>query len=190
MKTRNELYQYWLNPPAENTPAHYLKKKSSPFLVGLVREFLPDTRSRILEIGCNVGRNLNHLWNAKYMNLSGIEINPEAVRWMKKKYPSMTPSITVGAVEDCIDLIPMHDLIFSMAVFCHIHPDSSFIFKKIAERAGRFIITIEDEHNNSTRHTARNYKCVFGAFGFTQIKYCHNVTGMNCNYHARVLEKR
>ena len=67
----------------------------------------------ILEIGCNTGRNLNHLWQAGY-KLSIQKCDANSI-----------------------------DVIFTMAVLEHLHPDSRFLFKEIARVARKYVLAIE-----------------------------------------------
>ena len=73
-KTRDELHQFWRHPGegSMNLPIDYLQKgeERSQFLVELINGYV-EPNARILEIGCNVGRNLNYLFNAGYTELGG-----------------------------------------------------------------------------------------------------------------------
>jgi|GEM_PF-6432811 len=88
-KTRNELREYWRRPDSDNLPLGYLKgEERSRFLVELVNRY-SNSSSTILEIGCNVGRNLNHLFLAGFKQLAGIEISEDAVKLLREAYPEM-----------------------------------------------------------------------------------------------------
>ena len=52
------------------------------FLLKIADRFISKNDS-ILEIGCNVGRNLNALYLNGFRDLSGIEINERAIRILK-----------------------------------------------------------------------------------------------------------
>lgn len=60
------------------TSGHLLGGKRSEYLVSLVKQYVKPYSS-ILKLGCSVGSNLDQLWKAGYHNLSGVEINPEAL---------------------------------------------------------------------------------------------------------------
>ena len=79
MKTNKECKNYWKNPDdGKNNPEDYLNgNEKTQFLVDIVKKYI-DTEKSILEIGCNVGRNLNGLYENNYCNLTGIEINKKA----------------------------------------------------------------------------------------------------------------
>jgi len=54
----------------------------------------------ILEIGCNAGRNLNHLYNAGVHNLKGIEISQSAVNRLRENYHCLKDiDVDVGPAE-------------------------------------------------------------------------------------------
>ena len=133
--------------------------------MSLTQNYL-DKDGKILEIGCNSGRNLDFLYKHGYKNLNGIEINNDAVKLMKQEFPEMTScsSIHEGSVESIIPEMKSrsYDLVYTMAVFEHIHSDSNFIFEEVARIADKYIITIEDEKTTwSWRHFPRNYKEIF-----------------------------
>jgi len=128
MKTMNEIHNYWKNPDYKNHPIDYLKNggSRSKFLHDKIKNICKNTDS-ILEIGCNVGRNLNYLYENNFKNLVGIEINENAVEIMKENYAEMYNNILIkrGAAEDKLFEIENKsiDLIYTMAVLEHIHAD-------------------------------------------------------------------
>lgn len=100
----------------------------------------------LLEIGCNTGRNLNHLWQAGYHHLSGMEISEHAVKRMRVEYPALAEvPIEVGPAEVSIKRhAPKSvDVIFSMATLEHLHPESRYLFTEIARVARKYVLAIE-----------------------------------------------
>ena len=197
-KSKDELQKYWRNSDKMyNNPSGYLQGSSerSEYLVSLVKQYVkPDdsSSSSILELGSNVGRNLNRLWKAGYHNLSGVEINPEALKLMKQKFPDMQVMTYEGSIEDRIKELGEYDLIFTMAVLEHIHSDSEWIFSEIARKAKRYLITIEGEKKNvSELHFPRNYKNIFEGLGLQQVyeKHLSQKEGLNTNFYARVFSR-
>ena len=69
------------------------------------------------------------------------------------------------------------DVVYTMAVLMHIHPDSEFIFKEITRITKDRLIVIEDEKCISPRHFPRNYKSVFENLGMRQIYFNDKVPG-------------
>jgi len=196
-KNRKELFKYWISPnDGKNMPSEYLKNRErSIFLLNLVKKYIsPD--DRILEIGCNVGRNLNELFCAGFCNLSGIEISKDAIEMMKEVYPDIAEKIEIynGPAEGIIQHLEDNsfDLVFTMAVLEHIHTDSEFIFSHMARITEKILVTIEDERGLSWRHFPRNYKKIFERLGLSQIEEVSlrkvRVPGLNSNFVARVFK--
>jgi SAM-dependent methyltransferase len=128
----------------------------------------------ILELGCNIGRNLAALNQRGFRTLHAVEINPNAVAAMGVYYPNTSErvDVTLGAFEDVLPDIgdDAYRVVFSMAVLEHVHPDSDDLFDHIVRIAGRHIITIEDEATVTPRHFARNYRDVFERRGCRQTR--------------------
>jgi SAM-dependent methyltransferase len=127
----------------------------------------------ILEIGCNTGRNLNHLWQAGYKNVRGMEISKHAVKRLRIEYPclAMTP-VEIGPAELSIQKYDSKsiDVIFTMSVLEQLHPDSRFLFKEIARVARKYVLTIEPrEGKRSHMQYPWNIKSEFVAAGLTCI---------------------
>ncbi len=195
-KSRAELHRYWRQPSdGANPPQGYLEGKGkSELLLKLIAKHA-DHQSRILEIGCNVGRNLNHLYAAGFKRLEGIEISEAAVELLRQSYPEMGSNSKIHnvPVENVIKEFGDNefDTVFTMAVLEHIHRDSEWIFAEMVRITKGFLITIEDERGMSWRHFPRNYKKIFGRLGMKQIEElkCDEVDGLGHNFYARVFEK-
>jgi len=183
--TQGEAQNYWTAPPDEkNAPGRYASadiERSASLLALLDRLVKKD--AAILEIGCNAGRNLNHLYNNGFANLSAIEISPAAIAHFGKTFPDTVKAVDVkiGPLEQILPTIPdkRFDVLFSMAVMMHIHPDSAFVFSHMV-RVSKIVLAIEDEREStSTRHFGRNYREIFEALGARQILEEYPVAGLN-----------
>ena len=109
--------------------------------------------ARVLEVGCNVGRNLARLHDSGWAHLEGVEISPHAVRMLRETYPQLSESqIHVGAAEDVLPDMESDrfDLVFTMAVLEHLHPDSRGVFSEIARLAPN-VLAIEPTAHVSRR---------------------------------------
>ena len=159
--------------------------RRSQYLVELFHRFV-DKESSIFEIGCNVGRNLCYLYNAGYESLGGVEISETAHGIASSVFAGTDVYLLNSPIENTE--IPEVDTIFTMAVLMHIHPDSQEIFEYIASRTSRLIL-IEDEKSSGPRHHGRNYRKVFGEFGFKHVFDDHRLPGLSHKYIARVLSK-
>ena len=156
-----------------------------------------------MEIGCNCGRNLFWLDKAGYKELYGIEAFDGAIELMQEKFPHIhsEDKIKHGLIENLIKDIPdkAFDLVFTMAVLLHIHPQSEWIFKHIGRIARKHIITCELEsdlgggNEKGKARWARNYEEIFGEFGWDCINVIEGerldeALGYCLNYKLRVFE--
>ena len=83
------------------------------------------------------------------------------------------------------------DVVFSMAVLEHLHPDSEWVFAELARKSRRLVITIEDEGNRNWRAFPRNYRAVFEQLGFEQMEErdCGPAEGFYAGIVARVFRR-
>lgn len=185
-----ECQEYWRKPPHDDRPKRYLDegKETSELLLGLLKPYAKKT-DKILEIGCNAGRNLVYLYENGYKRLYGVDICPSAIRLLEKKYPFLQGRVVVESLEDMVadEIDQFYGVVFTTLVLEHIHPDSDWVFAEIARIAKRLII-IEDEASVSFRTFPRNYKKVFEKLGMRQIKQenCEGIVGLSGNCIARV----
>ena len=181
-----DCLNYWRNPSERNNPERYKKhSKRSQFLVDFFKENNIPLNASIMELGCNVGRNLNFLFNAGYKNLNGIDINPNAIKLMKEYYPNLKAKTRVGELEKVLVRDKKgYDVIFTMAVLHHIHQNNIWIFEHIARLADKLVII---EYKGDKK---RNYKNIFENYGFTILKQVtdENKVGIK-GYSCILLEK-
>lgn len=191
---KGDIHSYWRAPDEGNAPVGYVEgAERSAFLVRLLQKYATPA-SRIIELGCNVGRNLNALKAAGFEDLSGIEINPKALTLMRTTYPGLAESAKVspGAIEEILPALGHFDCVYTMAVLMHIHPDSEAVIFDAMSRQADLIVVIEDEVSRSWRGFPRNYRRIFEARGFRQVEEqsCANIPGLNVEYVARVFLRR
>lgn len=191
--TREELHEYWKTRlmVGENGILKYFNgKKKSQYLVRLIDSLGLSKSVSILELGCNVGRNLNELYVAGYKNLTGIDICQRAINKLKHSYPHIT-KVVERSIEAFFTKPRSYDVIFSMAVLEHLPQESDSVFKNIAQSA-RTIITIEYEGPSSTpRIIERDYKNIFEKLGFVEI-FSEDVKKINSlnKYTARIFKRK
>ena len=149
----NTLYKFWRQEkPKGNyfgTPEWSARSQT---IITILSPWVKKENS-ILEVGCNVGRNLNHLWNAGYKNLNGIEISEIAVARGLKAYPHLSEiSMHLGPAEVILPKLKADsiDVVFTMAVLEHIHPESRQVFAEIARIARKYVLAFESASGNSS----------------------------------------
>lgn len=194
MSERDDNLDFWRT---KVSPKGYLGAPASRGrqLVEVLRAFAL-RNPPILEIGCNAGRNLSELWNAGYTNLSGVEISPAAVAAFKMTYPQCAATIYTAAVEDVIKSFPdgHFDVVYTMAVLQHLHPDSEWVFAEVARIARLWLVLVECEL--PTRPTGqgwqhyfqRDYRAIFETHGFHE-NYCQRGFADLQKYTLRILAR-
>ena len=183
---REDQIEYWKNPTPENLPRTYLEDKGrSDMLVDVVKNKLSFESDRaILEVGCNVGRNLKRLEMAGYTNLTGIDVNREALDLV-----TSNGCLHLGTIEQVLPrLLQPYGLVFTMAVLQHIPPENDNVFEHVA-RLSINLLTIEDETASSSRHFPRNYRTVFEGLGMNYIKGWRNLIDLNKTFVMRWFKK-
>lgn len=194
-KSLSELHAYWRHPwDKGNCPQDYANDKAAPnskFLVELISSYAKP-ESAILEIGCNVGRNLHYLATAGFLNLTGIEISEDAVKLGRQIYPELQNQVQVknASAEEVLPNLPTNafNMVFTMAVLEHIHPNSEGIFTHMVRITSHYLITIEDEQTVHWRVFPRNYQKVFESLGLTQTTIIESPANLP-GFIARVFEK-
>lgn len=192
--TREELHKYWKtrNHAGENGVMKYFHgRKKSRYLVSLFGRAEINNKSSILELGCNVGRNLNELHEAGYKNIAGIDICGVAINKAKKHYPHLL-KIVERSIEAFFTKPRSYDVIFSMAVLEHLPRESDSVFKQIAQAAKKNIITVEYEGlSDVPRIIQRDYKHIFEKLGFIQI-FSEDITKIKSlnKYTTRIFKRK
>ena len=192
--SHDRCMEHWIH---DSQPEDYIEgEERSNIVVELIQEAWPNRGNSILELGCNVGRNLHYLLEAGYMNLSGLDISHRITPYMRAEFPDVASNLKnfyEGSIEDWIVQFAddRFDIVFSLAVLEHVHPDSEWVFEYIARVAKLGIVTVEDESAHSVRMWPRNYRTIFEGFGWkeTAAKNCEGVPALTNTYWARRFEK-
>ena len=148
----SELYKFLSQrkPDGQYYPTAPQWSWRSQTVIDMLSPFITKEYS-ILEIGCNLGRNLNHLWQAGYTQLHGVEISKHAVKRLRSLYPSLSEvTIDIGPAEACIQRLGDNsiDVVFTMATLEELHPESRFLFKEIARVARYYVLAIEPKEGH------------------------------------------
>ena len=190
--SKEELHRYWSSPPSKgNQPQAYAKPadRSDYLLDVLKRAGVSD--GSVLEVGCNVGRNLNALQASGYGPLTAIEINSNALEEMKKTFPNPYNSARLfnSTIEDTIPTLrdKEFDVTFSMAVLLHIHPDSEWILEHMVRVTRSILVVIESEDQSNYKIFPRDYSSIFKSLGVTEL-FSEPSPGTLTGYTTRVFQ--
>lgn len=141
--------------------------------------------AKILELGCNVGRQSYRLQTMGYTNLTRVDINQIALDDRTFAHTSTPVQVDLES-EDWGQLEGTKwDLIFTVAVLEHLYSDR--VLDKIASMALRWIAVCEDEVHLLDTHNPRNYQTEFEKRGWKQVHYCQ--MSEDKSFFARVFER-
>ena len=98
--------------------------------------------AKILEVGCNIGNQLLMLQSLGFTNLTGIEINPNALKTAKERIPKAT--LVQGSATQMPFQDNEFDLVFTSGVLIHIaEEDLKKAVKEIHRCAKTYILGYE-----------------------------------------------
>jgi 2-polyprenyl-3-methyl-5-hydroxy-6-metoxy-1,4-benzoquinol methylase len=175
--------KYWEEPDDNNnSPFNYVvdkKKNPKPYartenLINIIDE-LGIKNPKILEIGCNAGRNINGLFKAGYKDITAIEISQNAINVMEKTFPETFSAVNIycGSADEILSKFnnDQFDIVYTMAVLQHIHPEIiDHVTKEMVRVSDKYIITHEGETHSSWRHFPRSYRYIFSKLKLKYIK--------------------
>lgn len=187
-KTQKQVWEHWENQDQKDFNYYETMDDRVAYLKNLFREGNLPKNSKVLEIGCNVGRNLKILWNEGYKVLSGIEINKKAVKRMRQIYPeSKNWEIYAERAEIAIKkAIKGVDVVLTVAALQHIKDIETI--KKTIDHVP-VIVTIENEETSNSVHFRRNYAKEFPKHKCIK-KFKHDFKhGFSAEYVTRVLRR-
>ncbi len=195
--TKHRVHDYWRRPDdGANGPEAYLEGRARcELLLRLTDKYQVGEDAKILELGCNVGRNLEALRAHGHRDLTAIEISADALALLAKHHAELANTATLhcGTIESVLPQLPAQhfDLVYTMAVLEHIHTESEWIFADMVRVAKRHVITIEDEACRSWRHFPRDYAAIFSGLGLEVVERfgCDGIEGLGANFQATVFAK-
>jgi SAM-dependent methyltransferase len=191
-RTSEQTQEFWNKAENDNWETYSTGIEKSEFLWNLLHIIPLTFNDRILELGCNIGRNLNHLQSKGYKTLVGVELNQEAIKARARIYPKLKATIYPYPIEMYFRLSTKNcELIFTMAVLEHLPEESEWVFAEMVKRT-KYILTIEDEKSINKICFPRNYKKIFEDLGMEQIYEC-GCEGVHPtltkNFRARIFKR-
>lgn len=200
--SQKEAQNFWrseVNKEEENLPTAYanlpFNQERGQYFLEKLEKLNLSKNNPILELGPNSGFILSFLYINGFHNLTGIEINPDAIKTMKEYFSNVYENCTIinDSLENALPQIPDGSfvLVYSMGAIMHVPAESNFIFEHIARISKKYIISVEGENMLSSRHYPRDYKKIYENLGFKQIFF--EMTEKNvqdwANLHFRIFQK-
>ena len=152
-----DVRRSWAERSGEYSPAYYAYygPNETSEIVRSVLERRVGTDASVLELGCSSGRHLSHLLDGGFHDLSGIDVNDDAVDVMTDAYPDLAAEGTfyLAAIEDVVaDFADdQFDAVYSVQTLQHLHPDVAWVFDELVRIAGELLVTVENESEAADR---------------------------------------
>lgn len=187
----DDVRRDWAERTGEFSPEYYAHR-GADWMTETISELCDHYvghEARILEIGCSSGRHLAALHEAGFEDLSGIELNDEALDVMAERYPGLADAGSFY-IDDVGAVLPefeddAFDAVFTVETLQHIHPDDAeHVFDEITRVTRDLLVTVENETARASGDATdpetsyvrgefplyhRDWKQVFGRRGFAQI---------------------
>ena len=115
------------------------------FFEGTIR-LLPN-ESKILEVGCSVGGNLNYFYRKGFKNLVGVDINAEAIEYGKELFPHLSHGLFAqDAVQFLADIGDDNfDLVFTIGCLQNIPKSDEQVFYEMSRTTKSLVLVKEPD---------------------------------------------
>ena len=134
--------EHWEQYPT----AHFDElEEASKTLLAEVMLLAPNRDAAILDLGCNVGRHLNFLFEHGYRNLRGVDFSANAIGDMSRRYPGMHAAsrITHASFQDYLAASPEPvDLIYTRGATVELVHPSFPLIKHLCATARHFVVMV------------------------------------------------
>lgn len=123
----------------ELTNFQYTDGNRKSIVEDFFKDILRDTS--ILELGCNTGNMIRILKDMGFTDITGLDINEEAIDTISKEFPQY--SFIHSSIES-LQIQRKYDLVYTSGVLVHIHPDNlDRIIRKIKLLSRKYIFGLE-----------------------------------------------
>lgn len=126
-----------------------------PASIVLMQEVMaraPDKNSTLIDLGCNVGRHLNHLYQAGWHKLNGVDFSATAIGDMAVRYPQMHSQIKTTAASfqeflpQCQDKF---DVVYTRGATFELVPPSFPLIKHVCRIATTYVVLVIAESGHA-----------------------------------------
>lgn len=157
-----DVRRRWANRSGEFSPDYYAHRgpDDTSEAIRVLLDRSVDRDASVLELGCSSGRHLAHLHAAGFRDLTGIEVNDDAIDVMTEMYPDVAAAGTfhIDAMENVLEGFEddAFAAVYSVETLQHVHPDSDWVFAELARITDTLLITVENEGAEGRRTGSKN----------------------------------
>lgn len=125
---------------------------ASEALLEEIKSLATDKNISILDMGCNVGRHLNHLYQLGWHNLNGVDFSATAIGDMGIRYPEMYKAIKTNAAS-FQDFLPQckesFDIVYTRGATFELVPPSFPLIKHVCKIAKNYVVMVISESGHA-----------------------------------------
>ena len=127
-----------------------------------VMTFETDTTAAILDLGCNIGRHLNHLFQYGYSNLHGVDASGAALDMLRERFPEMAAIATIkhDLFQRFLAQTPdgTYDVVYTNGITVEsVHPAFPLVRHLCRVAKKHVVFLIEDRHPPYPRFWSREF---------------------------------
>lgn len=185
----HHVRRQWAERTGEYSPtyyAHHGPNRTSESLRETIERHV-GREAAVLEVGCSAGRHLAHLHRHGFEDLTGVDVNADALDVLAETYPALADAGTfhAAAVEDVATEFAddRFAATYSVETLQHLHPDADATFAELARITDSLLVTVENEGETGDDGSGpavtfvdddlplyhRNWADVFTDLGFVQV---------------------
>jgi len=134
------------------------------YRLDIIRAFFTDIDRdlSIIELGCNRGNFIQVLLNMGFTNITGVDINREAIEMARESFPKL--NFIKTTIED-FDYYEKYDIVATCGVLIHIDPSLlQNVINKIEDMSKKYIFGCE-YYSNDFAMIKHSSKCYSGDYG-------------------------
>ena len=127
----------------------------------MINDLVPRLSWRVLDVGTSTGTNLRLLNNMGFEDVTGLDLNPEAIRFCAEKGLG---DVKLGDIENLPFENETFDLILATDIIEHVEDDARAVqeLQRVLAPDGKLLITVPAfkalwGHNDDTSHHKRRY---------------------------------
>lgn len=151
-KMRFATHRHWetQEPGDGHGPDQFLRlTPTSDALLAEVERLAVEPQAAILDLGCNVGRHLDALWQRGFRNLHGVDVQHSALKLMGEVFPGMcaVAQVRQGTFQEYLPTVAdrRFDVTFTHGATIELVPPTYPICREMARvTAGAVVLIIEE----------------------------------------------
>jgi ubiquinone/menaquinone biosynthesis C-methylase UbiE len=185
----NDLWIFW-NKKKKKYKYFESSKTTAEAIYNIVGLYAEKT-DRIMELGCGNMKNLQHLYDKGFQNLTALEYSHiedgTAKKELKEVYEKIVKSmfpieIAIPRFKD-----KMFDITLCVGILGHLPDIEDELAKHIRRITKKYVIVFENETEETPIHWARNYQGIFEQYKMKQVYTSTElIEGLTCRVFQRL----